>query len=211
MTEAEWAACSEPLKLLSFLTERVRSERKRRLFAVACCGRIRHLLTDNGSRAVRAAELFADNLINQRTMHDAWAAIGYPKAAARRYAASAARAASCSPSLDGTAHGAASAVNAAASQAGRRRVSEQTAQTALLRDVFGNPFHPIAADSSWLPSNVILLAQGIYEDRAFDHMPVLADVLEEAGCTEGTILSHCRGAGPHVRGCWVVDLIVGKA
>jgi hypothetical protein len=57
---------------------------------------------------------------------------------------------------------------------------------------------------------VVRLAQGIYEDRAFDRLPVLADALEEAGCDNAEILSHCRGPGPHVRGCWAVDLSLGK-
>ncbi len=55
------------------------------------------------------------------------------------------------------------------------------------------------------------LARSIYDDRAFDRLPVLADALEDAGCTDAAILDHCRGPGPHVRGCWVVDLILGKS
>jgi len=55
------------------------------------------------------------------------------------------------------------------------------------------------------------LAQRIYEDRTFEHLPILADALEDAGCTEATILDHCRGPGPHVRGCHVLDVLLGKA
>jgi hypothetical protein len=54
------------------------------------------------------------------------------------------------------------------------------------------------------------LAEAIYEEQAFERMPILADALEEAGYRDPTILGHCRGSGPHVRGCWVVDLILGK-
>jgi hypothetical protein len=57
---------------------------------------------------------------------------------------------------------------------------------------------------------VLLLATGIYSEKAFDRLPILADALEDAGCTDAAILSHCRGEGPHARGCWVVDLILGK-
>jgi hypothetical protein len=57
---------------------------------------------------------------------------------------------------------------------------------------------------------VVDLAQLIYEDRAFDRMPELADALEQAGSGDPNILSHCRDGGPHVRGCWVVDLILGR-
>ena len=80
----------------------------------------------------------------------------------------------------------------------------------LLRDIFGNPVRPVALDPAWLSSDVVALARGIYDERAFDRMPILADALQDAGCTNDDILSHCRGDGPHVRGCWVVDLVLGK-
>jgi hypothetical protein len=83
-------------------------------------------------------------------------------------------------------------------------------QVAFLRDIFGNPFRPITVDPAWLTSTVLALAQGIYDDRAFDRMPILADALQDAGCDNDDILTHCRGTGPHVRGCWVVDLVLGK-
>jgi hypothetical protein len=54
------------------------------------------------------------------------------------------------------------------------------------------------------------MAQAIYNDRRFSDLPILADALEEAGCTDPDILTHCRGPGPHVRGCWVIDLLLGK-
>jgi hypothetical protein len=83
----------------------------------------------------------------------------------------------------------------------------------LLHDIIGNPFHPAAVDPSWLAwnhSTVLALAQGIYEERAFDRLPVLADALQEAGCHDPDILAHCRGPRPHCRGCWVVDLLLEK-
>jgi hypothetical protein len=83
----------------------------------------------------------------------------------------------------------------------------------LLREMFGNPFHPSGIDPSWLSWNggtVVHLAQGIYDERAFDRLPILADALEDAGCPDVGILAHCRGPGPHARGCWVVDLLLGK-
>jgi hypothetical protein len=79
-----------------------------------------------------------------------------------------------------------------------------------LRDIFGNPFRPVTVDPAWLTSDVLLLARGMYEDRAFDRMPILADALQDAGCDSDDVLNHCRGPGPHVRGCWVVDLVLGK-
>ncbi len=83
----------------------------------------------------------------------------------------------------------------------------------LIRDIFGNPFRPstIAPERpTWNNGTVPKLAQTIYDDRRYDIMPILGDALEDAGCTDVQILDHCRGPGPHVRGCWVVDLILGK-
>jgi hypothetical protein len=80
----------------------------------------------------------------------------------------------------------------------------------LLRCIFGNPFHPVTLDPSWLTSTALALARGIYVERAFDRMPILADGLQDAGCNNEAILDHCRGPGPHTRGCWVCDLGLGK-
>jgi len=65
-------------------------------------------------------------------------------------------------------------------------------------------------DPLWRTSTVIALAKGINEEKAFDRLPILADALQDAGCENDDVLDHCRGAGPHVRGCWVVDLLLGK-
>jgi len=81
----------------------------------------------------------------------------------------------------------------------------------LARDVFRNPFRPVTLDCSWLTPTVLALARSVYAERAFERLPVLADALEDAGCTDRSILDHLRGPGPHVRGCWVVDLILGKS
>lgn len=80
----------------------------------------------------------------------------------------------------------------------------------LLRCVFGNPFRPVVFDPKWWSETATALAAGIYEERAFDRLPILADALEEAGCDHADVLAHCRGSGPHARGCWVVDLVLGK-
>jgi hypothetical protein len=79
-----------------------------------------------------------------------------------------------------------------------------------LRDIFGNPFRPVTLDPTWRTPEVLLLARSLYEERRFEDMPVLADALEEAGCQNPDILAHCRQPGEHVRGCWVVDLLLGK-
>ena len=84
-------------------------------------------------------------------------------------------------------------------------------QNAILRDLFGNPFRPVGFLPSWRTSAAVGVARSMYEARDFAAMPILADALQDAGCEDSTILSHCRGDGPHVRGCWVVDLVLGKS
>ncbi len=80
----------------------------------------------------------------------------------------------------------------------------------ILACIFGNPFRPVTVDPCWLTSTAVALARIIYADRAFDRLPILADALEDAGCDNADLLAHCRGDGLHVRGWWVVDLILGK-
>src|SRR5262245_7375188 len=90
---------------------------------------------------------------------------------------------------------------------------ERGSQCGHFREIIGNPFRPPAVDMDWLAWNdgtVRKIAQAIYVERAFDRMPVLADALEDAGCDDADLLRHCREPGEHVRGCWVVDLLLGK-
>jgi hypothetical protein len=101
--------------------------------------------------------------------------------------------------------------------------AELQVQVTLLRDIVGNPFRPLPPRRgkrawehkkhlwlAWNNGTVPKVAQAIYDERAFDRMPELADALEQAGCANADILAHCREPGPHVRGCWVVDLPLGK-
>jgi hypothetical protein len=84
------------------------------------------------------------------------------------------------------------------------------AQAECLHCIFGNSFGPVAIDPRWRTADTVTLARGIYEDRAFERMPLLADALMDAGCADEQVIGHCRSEGPHVRGCWVVDLVLGK-
>jgi hypothetical protein len=93
---------------------------------------------------------------------------------------------------------------------GRSRAKELLAQANLVRDIFGNSFRSVALDPTWLTAAVLSLAQTIYDDRAFDRLPELAEALEQAGCTNAEVLDHCRQPGEHVRGCWVVDMVLGN-
>ena len=94
----------------------------------------------------------------------------------------------------------------------------------LIREVVGNPFRPWAVVPDWLGGGVVQpdgrtvrvgdvarrLAEGIQADQAFDRLPILADALEEGGVTDPELLTHCRGGAGHVRGCWAVDVVLGK-
>jgi hypothetical protein len=85
--------------------------------------------------------------------------------------------------------------------------------TIFFRCIFGNPFGPVAINPAWLTWNdgtIPKLAQAIYDDRAFDRLPILSDALEESGCSDQDILNHCRQLTEHVRGCWALDLVLGK-
>jgi hypothetical protein len=88
---------------------------------------------------------------------------------------------------------------------------ERSNQANLLRDIFGNPFRPVPFSPEWRTSTAVALAQQMYESRDFSAMPILADALQDAGCDSDDILNHCRQPGEHVRGCWVVDLVLEKA
>jgi hypothetical protein len=96
-------------------------------------------------------------------------------------------------------------------RAGSKWHAELDAIAALIRDIFGNPFRPVALDPAWLTTDVLALARGIYADRVFDRMGIFADALQDAGCENEDVLFHCRAANQvHARGCWVLDLVLGK-
>ena len=89
--------------------------------------------------------------------------------------------------------------------------SEAVLLPRIVREIFGNPFRPVFFDPMWRTSDVMLLAKGIYDERAYDRMPILADALQDADCDSDDILTHLRDAtAMHVRGCWALDLVLGK-
>jgi hypothetical protein len=206
MTEAEWLVCRELWKMLYFLEDKA-SERRLRLFAVACCRLFWHLLTDDRSRrAIEVTERFADGEASEEELGRAWEAAGAVNpsehgSAARHPAWRAAHTAAwCVAELDVHTRGNWSVFQTVAGDAA----------CVVLRDVFGNFFRPREADPRWLTFTVVSLANSVYTERAFDCLPILADALEEAGCTDAAVLGHLRGPGPHARGCWVIDLLLGK-
>jgi hypothetical protein len=223
MTEEQWLTCDDPHKMLKFLRRRA-SDRKLRLFACACCHRIWHLLEDVRSRAaVNIAERYAEGATGIAVLSAAaegaagvhpsrnWAR-GACTELDRGYAAYAAYAAA-------TPHARYAARQVASCSAGNS-AGERQVRCVLLRDLFGNPFQPVTVSSAWLTWHdglVVRLAQAAYDNRTLpdgtldkDRLAVLADALEEAGCQDVQILGHLRSGGDHVRGCWVVDCLLGK-
>jgi hypothetical protein len=90
---------------------------------------------------------------------------------------------------------------------------EEEVQVSLLREIAAQVFRPVVIDPiirAWNDGTVVKLAQGVYEERSFAQMPILGDALEEAGCTDQALLTHCRQRQGHILGCWAVDLILGK-
>jgi hypothetical protein len=228
MTEAEWLECSDPYPMLEFLRDKV-SDRKFRLFAVACCHRPYYQVAHKAHReAVRLAERMADEDVDEaewRVVHQA--ALELWRSACAESEAAQLEAPRGTPEVErlvdadmATAAGWAileDAWEAAYQVTGvewverdERYADEPGHQIALLHDIIGNPFRPVSLEPAWRTPAVLHLAQSIYDDWAFDQLPILADALKEAGCASREVLDHCRSPGPHVRGCWVVDLVLGK-
>jgi hypothetical protein len=226
MTEAEWLACTDPAPMLDFLRGKA-SDRKLRLFGLACCQHIPHLVENEACRRMfNVIESCADGLTSTEELaraaedvsgewsgpwtwppFDAWgqawdgARLLAQEAAAEIYVAD-------------------EAVQEGADYSTRSRVwdeaeaREKQAQAAIIRELFSNPFRPSRPLSpavlAWSDGTVRRMVEGIYEERAFDRLPILADALLDAGCDDEELIAHCRGEGPHVRGCWAVDLILRK-
>jgi hypothetical protein len=215
MTEAEWLACDHPKPMVRHVQKHLPSERKFRIFAAACCRRIEHRLPDDRCReALKTCEQYIEGLAGADEL-----AVAYANAESafiefddRNGWETAASAISVACAAEDVPFFAGQAAREAALLVWPRlqRRLEYRWQSRVLRDIFGNPFRPITPNHSWLTSTVLALATGIYSEKAFDRMPILADALQDAGCDNADILDHCRGPGPHVRGCFVVDKLLAK-
>jgi hypothetical protein len=224
MTESEWLASTDVREMTKHL-HAVNADstpgalRKECLFGVASCERVRHLLAGEPSRdaldalAGHAEDPFAVTVEEEeRVCELAWAGhADTPRDERDPTRVAAWGVINVSQGLHWLAAvRAAEAMALAAGEPGDPPPQRTAVFATLFRCIFGNPFRPVAAARSWLTPTVVSLAEAIYADRAFDRLPVLADALEEAGCGDDEILNHCRGGGVHVRGCWVVDLVLGK-
>jgi hypothetical protein len=205
MTESERLKSAEPQAMLESLQiSGTASKRKLRRFAVACSRRVWDWIDALGRSAVEVAENFADGIVGFEELRAArlacqgaggqaaWYAAATNPAIAARIAARSAQAGVANNALLGS------------------EADELLAQARLIREIFGNPFSPASLNHSWLTPIVVELAQTIYDDRNFNRLPELAAALEEAECNNQEIMVHCRMPGPHVRGCFVLDLLLGK-
>jgi hypothetical protein len=193
MTEQEWLTATDPGALLGFAA-RGRLNSDRQLLLVSC-GFYRDALGDRvpplEQPLLDATEGFADGVVSQR---DFWE---------RSYEVFAGDFSDESLWLM-------SFVNMLAKWRPSRTRAPQPALTHLVQEIFGNPFRPVSLDPSWRTDTAVPLARQMYESWDFGAMPILADALEDGGCDNAEVLAHRLGSGPHVRGCWVVDMVLGK-
>lgn len=220
MTEADWLTGTDPGPLLHFVRDRA-SDRKLRLFAVAWgYGVWRRLPDDRCRDAITTAERYADGeadgaelLAAHRAAADAWREIPVTRPSRRSRKAhngsfAAKRAAEVARSVADPTWDVRAAIQAVqwAGSATRYSLANR------VRELFGNPSRPVAADPAWLTPTAVALAGEAYQSGDFSAvLPILADALQDAGCEDEQVLAHCRDdVASHVRGCWVVDLVLGK-
>jgi hypothetical protein len=217
VTEADWLTATGPRTMVEFLRGRA-SERKLRLFAVAYA---RHRMFGD-HETIGVTERYADGLADDSELARAESAATWHVLGTCTDIQGEVTDARCWSVRDAAIANAADAARAIvwAEEDARelhQRLNlppERSPIPDLLRDLVGNPFRPAPrVDRAWLAWNggtVAKLAAVVYEGRDFGRLPLLADALEDAGCGDADLLGHLRGPGPHVRGCWAVDLLLGK-
>jgi hypothetical protein len=218
MTAEMWEKGYGPHRLLNYLRRRRKekpSGRKLRLLAAACCRRLWDIMADERSRqAVETLERYVDGLASEAEWQAARnAAHGAFIVAIDRHDPGrlAINAVFSAVYFDPLVAARSCVALTSFAFRGKAQVAERRAQSGLVRDIFGNPFQASILDSTCCSAAVRRIAEQMYNSRDFSAAPILADALEEAGCTDAVILRHLRDKGPHVRGCWVVDLILGKS
>jgi hypothetical protein len=222
MDEITWLNSADPLAMLDLLGNQA-SERKLRLFACACCRRVWDLLTEQQSRdAVEAAELYAEGALDEAALTSAWllaSQMDRPAAKKNRPPSrTVASAAACAALPDAFQAARECSLTVNWVTLGNQPHKDEW-QGSALRDIFGNPFQPFAVPADWHGWNngtIPALARAAYEHcflskgaQASDWLAVLADALEEVGCTDAAVLGHLRRPAAHFRGCHVLDALLG--
>jgi hypothetical protein len=227
MNETEWMTCTNPWQMLVFLEPRA-NNRNEQLFAVACCRRALSVGADpRHHELLDAAERFADGLQSKEEFERVRDAVmelsaDYPEddpwnpsrflTAATLHARGGG---SAKWAADFAAKGLACLAGEQDSEPWLSALSaERSCQSVLLRDIFGYPFRPLQFDPVWLSDegrDAQRLARKLYDAGRYEDLSRLADVLERAGCDNPIVLDHCRAPGLHVRGCWVLDGLIGRA
>jgi hypothetical protein len=226
MTEQEWMTCDEPHRMVNFL--RGKRERKLRLFFCAGCRGVWHKLDAPLRKAVEVGERYADGSADEQQRRTAQQSICPDPHFSGTDAEGAAFGAVCDGfpvwAIDSAVSLAVEDLILEVTKQGKRTISTDTlrrlrrSHAHLCREIVGNPFRPVRVNPVWLTPTVINLATAASEERALPsgeldptRLAILADALEEAGCTEAALLEHLRVAGAHhVRGCWAVDLVLGR-
>ena len=212
MNDVEWRTRTDPEPMLNYPRGRA-SERKLRLYAVARCRSVGHMLRADASwAAVAAAERYADGALAEEELRRAYFAASPDAIPGLEWAAHTAAVVAQYTAWtgDGAAWYAAERTGFLCHRYLDDPATDRRVFAAAARCVFGDPFRPAVVDRAWLTADVVALATGVYEDRAFDRLPILADALQDAGCEDADILEHCRQPGPHARGCWVADALTGR-
>jgi hypothetical protein len=253
MTEAQWLACDDlagALRWVGLYKGGGADKRRARLLACACCRRLWAPVPDDMQELLSLAERHADkrvkgksakkllskrdrHILDDRTRAVTLAGFLHDDLDALRDAIESARDAIAWEVYDSHFARLARDVREVSRDTtgdqvvGRAKAAESREQMLLVRDIFGNPFRPVAFSPEWRTDTAVALARQMYEARDFSALPILADALQDAGCTSADVLTHCRGhqegvpgepvdlspvqTGPHVRGCWVVDFVLAKA
>lgn len=227
LTEAAWLAGDDAKHMLASL-EDAASIRKLRLLAVAAMRRLWGRLTEAERLALDTLEQFADGRATLADMERCRSKLADPRSeywgvfdqvleriVDPRHARSSHLASGVLTVLHEAiyvpGHYSSTGNHSPAEWARREEGNRRTVEA--IRDIFGNPYRSIAIEPAWLHWNggtVPAVARAIYDERRFDHLPILGDALEEAGCCNEQILLHCRAPGIHFRGCWLIDLLLDR-